>query len=187
MKITFKGSRAGFQDFDKEFATITVVAGSLVFQVTAYKSLLYLIVEAGLFALYIPLALLRTGPRLETGVISFFAIPLWLIGSLIVLRCFWDFTFQGQGTPVPVDPPKKLVITGLYRYVRNPIYVGVMLIFLGHFLWFGYWALLAYAVLAFLGVHFFIVLYEEPNLKKKFGAEYENYLKRTPRWIPRFR
>lgn len=154
---------------------------------TAYKSLLYLIIEAGLFALYVPLALLRSGPRIETGSIGLLAIPLWLIGSIIILQCFWDFTFQGHGTPVPSDPPKKLVVTGFYRYVRNPIYVGVLLIFLGHFLWFGYWALLIYTVLAFIGVHVFVVLYEEPTLKRKFGATFEAYLQKVPRWIPKFR
>lgn len=154
---------------------------------TAYKSLLYLVMEAGLFALYIPLTLLRSGPRIETGVISWLAIPLWLAGSLVVLRCFWDFTFKGRGTPVPMDPPRELVVTGFYRYVRNPIYAGVFLIFLGHFLWFGYWSLLMYTMLAFLGAHLFIVLYEEPTLKRKFGTSYEEYLKRVPRWIPRFR
>jgi protein-S-isoprenylcysteine O-methyltransferase Ste14 len=154
---------------------------------TAYKSLLYLIFEAGLFALYIPLVLLRTGPRIDTSIFSLVAFPLWLIGGLMVLWCFWHFTFMGRGTPVPMDPPKELVVTGPYRYVRNPIYVGVVLIFLGHFLWFGYWALLLYTVLAFIGVHFFVVLYEEPTLKRKFGAAYEDYRKKVPRWIPRFK
>jgi protein-S-isoprenylcysteine O-methyltransferase Ste14 len=154
---------------------------------TVYKSLLYLIVEAGLFALYVPLALLRSGPRLETGVISLLALPLWLIGSLVVLWCFWDFTFKGRGTPMPIDPPRELVVTGFYRYVRNPIYVGVLAIFLGHFLWLGYWALLIYTVLAIIGVHFFIILYEEPTLKRKFGASYEEYLKKVPRWMPKIR
>jgi protein-S-isoprenylcysteine O-methyltransferase Ste14 len=153
---------------------------------TVLKSLLYLIFEAGVFALYIPLRLLHNGPRLDIGMLSFLAIPLWLMGSVIILRCFWDFTFRGRGTPVPADPPKELVVTGFYRYVRNPIYVGVILIFLGHFLWFGYWSLLTYTLLSFLGVHLFIVLYEEPALKKKFGASYEEYLKNVPRWIPRF-
>lgn len=154
---------------------------------TVYKSLLYLIFEAGLFALYIPLAFLRTGPRIETGILSFLAIPLWLIGSLTVLWCFWAFTFKGRGTPDPTNPPKELVVTGPYRYVRNPIYVGVVFIFLGHFLWFGYWALLIYPALAFIGVHFFVVLYEEPTLKRRFGASYEEYLKSVPRWVPKFR
>jgi protein-S-isoprenylcysteine O-methyltransferase Ste14 len=154
---------------------------------TIYESLLYLIFEAGLFALYIPLGLLRNGPRLETGLVAWLAIPLWLIGSLVVLSCFWDFTFKGRGTPVPTDPPRDLVVTGFYRYVRNPIYVGVLMIFLGHFLWFGSWALLIYAVCAFIGVHVFVLLYEEPALKRKFGTTYEEYLKRVPRWIPKFR
>ena len=154
---------------------------------TVFKSLLYLIFEGGLFALYLPLAFLRTGSRIETGVFSFLAIPLWLIGSLTVLWCFWAFTFKGRGTPLPADPPKELVVTGPYRYVRNPIYVGAALIFLGHFLWFGYWALLLYPALAFLGVHLFVVLYEEPTLKRKFGTSYEEYLKSVPRWIPKLR
>ena len=154
---------------------------------TVYLSLLYLIFEAGLFALYIPLAFLRTGARIEIGVVSWLAIPLWLIGSLTVPWCFWAFTFKGRGTPLPADPPKELVTTGPYRYVRNPIYVGAACIFLGHFLWFGYWALLIYPLLAFIGAHLFVVWYEEPALKRRFGASYEEYLKSVPRWIPRFR
>jgi protein-S-isoprenylcysteine O-methyltransferase Ste14 len=154
---------------------------------TLFKSFLYLVFEGGLFALYIPLAFLRTGSRVETGVLSFFAIPLWLIGSTIVLWCFWDFTFKGRGTPLPIDPPKELVTAGPYRYVRNPIYVAAGLIFVGYFLWFGYWAILNYAVLAFICAHSFVVLYEEPTLKRKFGVSYEKYLKSVPRWVPKFR
>ncbi len=150
-------------------------------------SILYLVIEAGVFALYIPLTLLRNGSRIETGIFSFLAIPLWLMGSVIILRCFWDFTFRGRGTPLPADPPKELVVTGFYRYVRNPIYIGAFLIFLAHFLWFGYWNLLLYAVLSFIGVHLFIISYEEPNLKRKFGTAYEEYLKHVPRWIPRLK
>lgn len=154
---------------------------------TVFKSFLYLVFEAGLFALYVPLRLLRNGPRLETGAFAFLGFPLCLAGSAIILRCFWDFTFRGRGTPMPTDPPKELVVTGFYRYVRNPIYVGVMLLFLGHFLWFGYWKLLLYALVSFLGMHAFILLYEEPMLKKKFGAAYEKYLQSVPRWIPHFK
>jgi protein-S-isoprenylcysteine O-methyltransferase Ste14 len=152
---------------------------------TVFKSLLYLFLEAGLFALYIPLAVLRTGPQMETGIFSFLAIPVWLLGGWIVLQCFWDFTIRGRGTPLPADPPKELVITRFYRYVRNPIYVGVLLIFLGHFLWFGYWAQLMYAIVSFVGVHAFVVLYEEPTLKREFGSSYEDYVRRVPRWIPK--
>ena len=153
----------------------------------AVKSLLYLIFEAGLFALYIPLSILRTGSGIETGIFALLAIPFWLTGSWIILRCFWDFTTRGGGTPVPADPPKELVVSGFYRYIRNPIYVGDLLIFLGHFLWFGTWALLLYAVLSLFGVHAFVVFYEEPNLKRKFGKAYEEYLEQVPRWIPRLK
>ena len=154
---------------------------------TALGSLLFLLVAPGTIAGYIPLVLLKNGPRVETGIFAFLAFPLWLIGSIILLWCFWDFTFKGRGTPAPIVPPKELVATGFYRYVRNPMYVGILAILLGHFLWFGYWNLLIYAILVFIAFHTFVAYYEEPTLKRKFGAAYEDYLKRVPRWIPRFR
>jgi protein-S-isoprenylcysteine O-methyltransferase Ste14 len=154
---------------------------------TALKSLLFLIIVSSVAVVYVPLALLRKGPQIDNGFFANLAFPLWLVGILMVLWSFWEFLVRGRGTPAPIDPPKELVVTGLYRYVRNPIYVGALSIFLGHFLWFGYWALLIYTVLAFIGVHSFIVLYEEPTLKRKFGAAYEEYLKRVPRWIPKFK
>lgn len=154
---------------------------------TALGSLLFLLVAPGTIAGYIPLVLLRNGPRVETGIFAFLAFPLWLIGSIILLWCFWDFTFKGRGTPAPIVPPKELVATGFYRYVRNPMYVGILAILIGYFLWFGYWNLLIYAILVFIAFHTFVAYYEEPTLKRKFGAAYEDYLKRVPRWIPRFR
>jgi protein-S-isoprenylcysteine O-methyltransferase Ste14 len=154
---------------------------------TALRSLLFLIVAPGMVAGYIPLALLRGGSQVETGIFAYLAFPLWLIGSIILLWCFWDFTFKGHGTPAPIDPPKELVATGFYRYVRNPMYVGVLAIIIGHFLWFGYWNLLIYAIVVFIGFNTFVAYYEEPTLKRKFGASYEDYLKRVPRWIPRFK
>jgi protein-S-isoprenylcysteine O-methyltransferase Ste14 len=154
--------------------------------VTALKSLLFLIAAPGMMAGYIPLALLRGGSQVEIGIFAYLAFPLWLIGSIILLWCFWDFTFKGRGTPAPIDPPKELVATGFYRYVRNPMYVGVLAIIIGHFLWFGYWNLLIYAIVVFIGFNTFVAYYEEPTLKRKFGASYEDYLKRVPRWIPHF-
>ena len=154
---------------------------------TALKSLLFLILVAGLGAAYIPFALLPTAPQVETGLFAYLAIPLWLLGGLIILWCFWEFTFTGHGTPAPIDPPTQLVTTGLYHSVRNPIYVGVLTILIGHFLWFGYWNLLIYAIVVFIGFNTFVAYYEEPTLKRKFGASYEDYLKRVPRWIPRLK
>ncbi len=152
---------------------------------TALKSLLYLLVVQN-FGFYIPLAFCRSGARVDMGALAYLAFILWTIGTLGVLWCFWDFTFKGRGTPLPTDPPKELVASGLYRYVRNPIYVSVMLILLGHFMWFGYWSLLLYAGVGFAGTHVFVVLYEEPHLRARFNGRYEDYLSRVPRWIPRF-
>jgi protein-S-isoprenylcysteine O-methyltransferase Ste14 len=154
---------------------------------TALRSLLFLILAPGIVAGYIPLALLRNGSQLETGIVAYLAFPLWLIGAVIVLWSFWNFLIQGRGTPAPIDPPKEMVATGFYRYVRNPMYVGVLAIIMGHFLWFGYWNLLIYAAIVFIAFHAFVMYYEEPTLKRKFGAPYEDYLRKVPRWIPKFK
>jgi protein-S-isoprenylcysteine O-methyltransferase Ste14 len=153
--------------------------------VIALRSLLFLVLAPGLLGVYVPLAFLRAGPRLETGQLAWLAFPFWILGAAALLWCFWDFTFKGRGTPAPTDPPKVLVATGLYRYVRNPMYVSVLMISFGHFLYFGYWWLLAHTALFFLAAHLFVTGYEEPNLRRRFGAGYEAYLTRVPRWIPR--
>ena len=82
---------------------------------TALKSLLFLILAPGMVAGYIPLALLRTGPQLETGVFSYLAFPLWAIGVVILLWSFWNFLKEGRCTPAPIDPPRELVAVGFYR------------------------------------------------------------------------
>jgi protein-S-isoprenylcysteine O-methyltransferase Ste14 len=155
--------------------------------VTAFKSLLFLILAPGMVTGYIPLVLLRGGPQVTTGVFAYLALPLWAIGAVILLWSFWNFLNEGRGTPAPIDPPKELVATGFYRYVRNPMYVGILAMILGHFLWFGYWNLLVYAIVVFIAFNTFVAFYEEPTLKRKFGASYEAYLKRVPRWIPKVR
>lgn len=152
---------------------------------TALKSLLFLILAPGMVAGYIPLVLLSNGPQIETGFFAYLAFPLWLIGGVILLWSFWNFFHEGRGTPAPMDPPKELVADGFYRYVRNPMYVGIFLILAGHFLWFGYWSLLIYILIAFVVIHLFVTVYEEPTLKRKFGSSYDDYLRRVPRWIPR--
>ena len=151
------------------------------------KSLLFLLLAPGILGGVLPLTVLQTGPQLQMGVFSYLAFPVWVVGIFVLLWCFWDFAHKGLGTPVPIDPPKKLIISGLYRNVRNPMYVGVLLLIIGHFLWFGYWSLPVYAGIFFLVVHTFVTLYEEPNLKQRFGTDYESYLREVPRWIPKFK
>ena len=154
---------------------------------TALRSLLFFMLAPGMVAGVIPLAWLRTGSQIQTSFFSYLAFPLWLIGIMTLLWCFWDFLVKGRGTPAPIDPPTELVVSGLYNYVRNPMYVGVFLVILGHFLWFGFWNLLIYAVIVGVVFHAFVTLYEEPNLKNRFGAVYADYLRRVPRWIPKFK
>lgn len=152
---------------------------------TALKSLLFLVIAPGMVAGYIPLVLLRRGAFIDRGIFAWLAIPAWLIGMVILLWSFWNFLKQGRGTPAPVDPPKELVAVGFYRYTRNPMYVGVLLMLAGHFLWFGFWNLLIYAVIIFFAFNTFIAYYEEPTLKRKFGTAYEEYCQRVPRWLLR--
>ena len=98
---------------------------------------------------------------------------------------FGRFALQGLGTPAPIAPTQHLVVTGLYRYVRNPIYVAVAAVIFGQAVLFGDWRLFAYGAAFCLDCHLFVVGYEEPTLKKSFGAEYEAFRINVPRWIPR--
>ena len=116
------------------------------------------------------------------------AIPS-VLGFAVALRCVWDFGRIGHGTPAPVAPPKRLVVVDFYRYVRNPMYTGLAAGWIGLWVVFGHpnpLAIAAAAVVA-LGVHLFVVFYEEPTLRRKFGAEYEEYCRNVNRWLPRLR
>jgi len=154
---------------------------------TALKSLLFLILVPGTVVGVIPITFLLTGSYIETSILSYLALPLWILGGVILLWCFWDFFSKGGGTPAPIDPPKELVASGLYKYVRNPMYVSVLLMLFAYFLWFGYWSLLIYAVCVFGAFDLFVINYEEPTLKKKFGKTYTTYMKNVPRWIPKLK
>ena len=114
------------------------------------------------------------------------AVPS-VLGFAVALRCVWDFGATGRGTPAPIAPPQRLVVVGFYRYVRNPMYLGF---FLG---WTGLWVLfgranptvIAIACVVALAVALFVMFYEEPTLRKMFGADYKEYCRNVHRWIPR--
>jgi protein-S-isoprenylcysteine O-methyltransferase Ste14 len=108
-------------------------------------------------------------------------------GILVLLDSFARFALQGLGTPAPVAPPRRLVATGLYRTVRNPMYVAVVSAIVGQALFFGSLQLLAYGALVAVIVHLFVVAYEEPKLRATFGEEYEVFCADVPRWLPRLR
>jgi len=106
--------------------------------------------------------------------------------ALYVVTAFWGFALRGRGTPAPIDPPKKLVVEGPYRVVRNPMYWAVAAVIMGEATLFHSLTLVELAVALFSGAMLFVLFYEEPALLRKFGAEYEDYCRRVPRWIPRF-
>jgi protein-S-isoprenylcysteine O-methyltransferase Ste14 len=110
-----------------------------------------------------------------------------VLGFAVALRCVWDFGWTGRGTPAPMAPPQRLVVTGFYRYVRNPMYVGFAVGWIGLWIVFGHPnpRLIAAIAAAALGVHLFVVFYEEPSLRKKFGEDYETYCGNVRRWWPR--
>ncbi len=155
-----------------------------------FKTLIFTILVPGTVTIYIPYLLLSSADatqRLPLGAFRYFGVIPILIGAAIYFWCAWDFTFTGRGTPAPIDPPKELVAKGLYRYVRNPMYVGVLTLLLGEAILFGSRALFIYAAVAFVVYYLFVILYEEPVLRRKFGAAYQRYCAETPRWLPRWK
>jgi len=116
----------------------------------------------------------------------------WIVvacGALIGLPCVWEFAWRGLGTPAPFDPPRKLVISGPYRFVRNPMYVGMGIALLGEALVYPNLTLLMFGLIVTLWcvVSLFVIGYEEPTLRSMFGADYEDYCRKVRRWIPRLR
>ena len=155
----------------------------------ALRSLLWTVLLPGLFAGYLPwryfglaqVQLSVESPRHLLG------LALAGIGSAVLFTCIWEFARSGRGTLSPVDPPRDLVVRGLYRYVRNPMYLSVTTIVLGEVLLTGSRPLLVYWAIWFAAVNLFVIGYEEPTLRRQFGESYARYTRAVPRWLPRFR
>jgi protein-S-isoprenylcysteine O-methyltransferase Ste14 len=155
---------------------------------TALKTILFMLFVPGLLLVVFPVWLMTTQPALFSfGLFRWLALPLWLAGASGTLWCAWAFTLRGHGTPSPADPPRELVVSGLYRYFRNPIYIGAMLVLLGHVFWHPSRSILWMPVILAVCAHLFVILYEEPHLRKTFGVAYERYCLKVPRWIPQLK
>ena len=153
-------------------------------------SILFLFVAPGVVAGLVPWWLTRwaMGPPLPGSMLlQAIGAVLILFGALIVLESFARFALHGLGTPAPIYPTRRLVVSGFYRHVRNPIYVGVVSIVLGEGLVLRDLRLLAYGAVVWLAMHLFVLAYEEPTLRRSFGAEYDLYASQVRRWIPRGR
>ncbi len=148
------------------------------------KTFLFTLVGPCTVTVVVPYCLLSFHAELYGSIATVGFLPIAL-GGAFYLWCAWDFVTVGQGTPAPIDPPRFLVARGLYRVVRNPMYVGILLVLLGESIIFRSVSILIYAAIVCLLFHLFVVFYEEPTLKRKFGASYEEYCRAVPRWIPR--
>ena len=114
---------------------------------------------------------------------KYIAIFVFVVGFFIMVNCILQFAIEGRGTLSPIDPTKRLVIKGLYKYSRNPMYVGVVLILIGETIFFTSRSLLGYSVFIFICFNLFVILVEEPRLRRDFSSEYSIYCKKVRRWI----
>jgi protein-S-isoprenylcysteine O-methyltransferase Ste14 len=154
------------------------------------KTAFFFAVVPGTVAGYVPYwMLLRRGlwrvP--EPGLLEWLGAALMLAGAAGLAWCGWHFAVTGRGTPAPFDPPRHLVVKGLYRHTRNPMYVSVAAVLIGESLLFSAPVLFGYLAACWVFIHLFVLLYEEPTLRYKFGDAYDAYCRAVPRWIPRIR
>ncbi len=152
------------------------------------KTLVFFLVVPGTVAGWVPYGLLRASGRATwpgLGPLQWLALMLGAAGVALVLPAMVEFARRGHGTPAPIDPPVHLVVEGHYRWTRNPMYIGVVSVLVAEGIFFRAPAVLAYAVAVLTMFQLFVVLYEEPTLRRHFGPAYDAYCRRVPRWIGR--
>jgi protein-S-isoprenylcysteine O-methyltransferase Ste14 len=152
-----------------------------------FRTITYATMFVGLLLIYLPARVLSWSGIARPATIEvpqMIGMILGSAGALIALWCISTFVWIGKGTPAPFDPPRRLVIRGPYRFVRNPMYLGGGLALAGAALFYESAPLLAYRALFLLAAYLFVMLYEEPTLRRTFGQEYEAYCHRVRRWLP---
>ncbi len=153
-------------------------------------SLVFFLIAPASIAGWVPYMLSRwrfRPPFFGIAAGRFLGALIVVIGAAALVECFARFATTGRGTPAPVAPPKELVASGFYRYVRNPMYVAVVAVIVGQALLFGNVVLLEYAAIVWLLFHLFVLAYEEPTLRRQFGPSYDVYRTHVRRWWPRLR
>jgi protein-S-isoprenylcysteine O-methyltransferase Ste14 len=151
------------------------------------RALTYAALFIGLIFVYLPGRLLSWSGIAQpaaTGPLQIAGMIIGGIGAVIALWCIFAFAAIGKGTPAPFDPPRRVVMEGPYRFLRNPMYIGATLGLAGAAIFYGSLSLSIYAASFLLSAHLFVIFYEEPTLRKSFGAEYEAYCQRVRRWVP---
>lgn len=149
----------------------------------ALRALFFLILIPGTVAGYVPFLIVQgTAPQFGPSSSSILSLLLIGLGVSVLLRCVWDFFVAGRGTLAPFDPPRRLVVTGLYRFTRNPMYNGVVAVLLGEAWLFRSTSLLQYAAAVFVLFNVAVLVHEEPALESQFGDSYRAYRREVPRW-----
>ena len=150
-----------------------------------FNTILFTIFVPGTVAVLIPLWLVGDVRWQANAPATWMGAVVAVTGAAIYLRCAWEFAVNGLGTPAPIAPTKFLVTTALHRYVRNPMYIGVALVIVGESVIFRSLHLVLYAAAMLTIAHTFVVLYEEPALRRQFGDSYDEYVRTVPRWVPK--
>jgi protein-S-isoprenylcysteine O-methyltransferase Ste14 len=156
----------------------------------AAGSAVFFAVAPGVVAGLVPWWLTRwqvRGPLAHWAPVRAAGLIMLALGVIVLVQAFARFVSEGRGTPAPVAPTERLVIGGLYRYVRNPMYLAVVAVIIGQGLALGQPVLLAYAAAVWVTVASFVRCYEEPALARQFGEQYQAYRRAVPAWRPRTR
>jgi protein-S-isoprenylcysteine O-methyltransferase Ste14 len=154
------------------------------------RALTYATLFVALFLVLVPQGILRASGYVggdSFGPVELTGLGLVGLGFVLVLWCLATFAFVGKGTAAPFDPPRKLVVVGPYRFVRNPIYIGAVVAMLGAAMVVRSSWLVLYAFVVLIVTHLLVIHYEEPHLRRVFGQSYADYLQRVHRWIPSWR
>ena len=152
-----------------------------------FRNLLFTILQPGIVAILIPFWL--SGISEKTVFVQLFVwyhflgLSIFVVGLVLMFICIASFAIRGQGTLSPADPTKKLVISGLYKFSRNPMYIGVTMMLIGESIFFQSYILGVYSLIIFTAFNIFIVFFEEPRLQDDFGSEYNEYTKKVRRWF----
>lgn len=152
-----------------------------------FRTVIYATFFISLVLIYVPASLLSQSgivPPMTIGPCQIAGMIIGTFGAIVTLWSVFTFAFIGKGTPAPFDPPRRLVVRGPYRYVRNPMLIGAGLALTGAALFYLSLPVLGYTLVFFLAIYLFVLLYEEPTLKRTFGEEYEDYCRRVRRWWP---
>jgi protein-S-isoprenylcysteine O-methyltransferase Ste14 len=149
------------------------------------KNLIFTVLVPGTVAVFVPYRLLVSSRRFQQadfGLRWLGLVPI-LFGVVLYLWCIWNFGAVGRGTPAPIDPPKTLVISGPFKYSRNPFYIAVLAVIFGQSWFFASRRVFLYGLLVWGAFHLFVRLYEEPTLSRLFGPSFERYCSTVPRWF----